>query len=109
MGKHEEWLVQVQKRFSGDKWWNAKSWYPGTKLGDRYCATEAEAKMVLNHALRVWNGKKQYGADGKRYERQDEFVTVACDRRTDRDQEIVKWRIRKRIVTDWEMVDNGEA
>lgn len=107
---HEEWLVLVKQRFD-DCWTNAKMWYPGTRMRDRYCATEAEAHRVLNYAYKKWNGKKIYDDDGKRREESNAGgsirITVVCNRDTDHDMEIIAHVIRKRIVTEWETTEQG--
>lgn len=108
MNTHEEWVVLVQQRYNVDenRWMNARMWYPGVNsISDRYCKTEQEAKAVLANAYRKWNGLKHYGADGKRVERVDEWSCIVCDKNTDANMEIVKHKIRKRIVTDWETVE----
>ena len=115
MAKREEWIVMVVQNWDKDDphpWRNAKMWYPGVQsLSDRYCSTEAEARNVLEYALKKWNGKKQYGKDGKRYETTEAApgicVTVVIDPQTDDDMQIIKYMIRKRIVTDWETVEKG--
>lgn len=109
---HEEWIVLVQMRCDEqeDRWLNARMWYPGvTKFNDRYSKTEQEARNVLDFAYKKWNGKKFYDADGKRRELVDSCgglgVELVCDSATDHRMEIVRHKIRKRIVTDWETVD----
>ena len=111
MNTHEEWIVLVQQRCgeAEGRWYNAKSWYPGTALGDRYCKTEAEARAVLANAYRKWNSKKVYNEDGKRTEMVDSVngigVSFVADKQMDHDMEIVRYKIRKRIVTDWETIE----
>ena len=78
-------------------------------LRDRYCKTEAEAKAVLNHAYKMWNGAKKYNEKGERYETSEAApgigVSLVCTKETDKEQEIVGHIIRKRIVTEWETVE----
>ena len=109
---HEEYLVLVQFRSDADdnRWNNAKMWWPGVKnLHDRYCGTEEEAQAVLANAYKVWNGKKHYDAEGKRYTPQDLGgglgATLVHTKESDHDLEIVRHRIKKRLVTDWELVE----
>ena len=108
MKTHEEWLVLVQQRWDAKegRWRNARMWYPGRKdVNDRYCESEEEAKAVLANAFRKWNGTKRYDENGKRVQRVDEWTSVVSDRETDAGMEIVKHKIKKRIVTDWETVE----
>jgi hypothetical protein len=108
---HEEWIVLGQQRWE-DRWLNARMWYPGIKsINDRFCKTEEEAHKVLENAYRKWNGKKVYNADGKRSELVDSVngigVSLVSDREQDHLMEIVAYKIRKRIVTDWETIEEA--
>lgn len=109
MNTHEEWIVLVQQRCE-DRWLNARMWYPGVKsINDRFCKTEEEAHKVLENAYRKWNGKKVYNVDGKRSELVDSIngigVSLVSDREQDHRMEIVAHKIRKRIVTEWETIE----
>ena len=108
---HEEWIVLVQQRCE-DRWLNARMWYPGVKsLTDRFCKTEEEAQAVLANAYKKWNGKKVYNADGKRSELVDSVngigVSLVSDREQDHRMEIIAHKIRKRIVTEWETIEEA--
>ena len=109
---HEEWIVLVQMRCQEkeNKWWNARMWYPWvTNANDRYCKTRQEAFNVLDHAYKKWNGSRVYDINGKRHEQMDIGggfgATLVSDKKMDHDMEIVRHKIRKRIVTDWETVE----
>lgn len=112
MKTHEEWVVLVKQR-SCDGWWNARLWYPECKsINDKYCKTEEEAQKVLTYAYKLWNGKKAYNAAGKRSEVASVIkglgsISVESDRKIDHDMEIVAHKIRKRVVTDWETVEES--
>ena len=112
MKTHEEWIVVVKQR-NDDSWRNARFWYPEAKsINDRYCKTEEEAQKVLANAYKLWNGEKAYNADGKRSEVVSVIeglgsISVESDRKLDHDMEIVAHKIRKRIVTDWETVEES--
>ena len=106
---HEQWLVTVKQRWN-DNWFNAIRWYPGNTMAKRYAKSEEEAKAVLDYAYKLWNGKKSYDKDGKRYETSEIGtsglgMSVEHTRDTDHDMEIVAHRIEKRIVTNWETVE----
>lgn len=108
----EEWYVGVRKKFQedlGEKgYFNAISWYPNHKSGQRYASSEEEAKAILNHAYRLWNKEHVYGADGKRYENSTAGmlgISVECDKKTDDAQRIVSYVIKRRKVTDWTVTD----
>ena len=110
---HEEWFVGVRVQYrveSGDNaYLNAYCWYPGYKPGDRYVRTEDEARRVLDYAYRLRNGERFYDADGKRYEHHAAGtlgIGVECTRETDAALKIVGHIIKKRIVTEWEVVDD---
>ena len=96
-----------------DTWTNALGWVKGTKLGQRYVKTKAEAVKVLNNAYQMWNGEKVYDSNGKRYETTQAGcigVTTEHTRKTDHDLENVEHIIKKRVVTDWETVErSGDA
>lgn len=117
MASHEEWFVGVLQQNDIDegqtKYRNAIMWMPGRKAGDpRYCKTKDEAKEVLANALKIWNSKKSYDADGKRREVQRGIapfgVTMILDRDMDERLRIVKYVIKKRIVTDWEIEEQED-
>lgn len=110
---HEEWFVGVRQRCQvrrGEKrWYNAYGWYDdGHKLGDRYVDSEEKARKVLDNAYRLWNGKKMYDGNGKRYDvHQAGMIGIATEhtKEADYDMEIVEHVIRKRTVTEWEEVE----
>ena len=110
MKTHEEWIVLVKHRVD-DGWWNARMWYPGVKnFKDQYCKSEDEAKAVLNHAYKLWNGKKTYNSKGERYETQKcgmIGVDLVCTKDEDKRLELVEYKIRKRTVTEWETVEKN--
>ncbi len=108
---HEQYLVKVLQRWQADKqqWSNALFWYPASKPGQRFVTSQEEAEKVLDHALRLWNGKKQYNAKGERIEtteigKSGLGVDLACTKGTDYDMEIINHQILKRTVTEWEEV-----
>ena len=107
---HEEWIVLVRQRCDADRWMNARMWYPGVKsINDRYCGTEEEAQKVLANAYRKWNGVKVYNADGKRSELVDCIngigVSLVSDKKQDYRMQIIAHKIRKRVVTEWETIE----
>lgn len=109
---HEEWMVAVKQncdvRRGEDRWWNAVMWYPKSKSGQRYVRTEEEARSVLNYAYERWNGEKIYNEKGERYETSYDGgigITLVSTKETDEDMRIVKHKIKKRIVTEWEVVE----
>lgn len=113
MNTHEEWYVGIVQKMDADKgdmrWKNAKSWYPGNKLGDRYCKSEAEARKVLDYAYTLFNGTHCYNAKGERYETDEVArgvrVGTVFTKEDDIALSIVRHRIQKRVVTDWEIVE----
>ena len=81
-------------------------------LGLAYsCKTEEEAQAVLANAYKKWNSKKVYNADGKRSELVDSIngigVSLVSDKDMDHRMEIIAHKIRKRIVTEWETVEES--
>ena len=112
MKTHEEWIVVVKQRFD-DRWRNARMWYPEAKsINDRYCKTEEEAQKVLANAYKLWNGEKAYNVDGTRSEVTSVIeglgsISFISDKKIDHDMEIVAHKIKKRIVTDWETVEES--
>lgn len=107
---HEEWMVGVKQKFDEDKdgWTNAVMWYPTKKKWQRFVRTEEEAKKVLNYAYELWNGEKVYNEKGERYETSYAGcigITTVSTKKTDEDMRIVKHIIKKRVVTDWELVE----
>ena len=116
MKTHEEYFVGVLKKYDADKgetrFYNARAWYPGVNsITDRYCKTLEEAKRVLAHAYKLWNGVKLYNEKGERYETTEAApgigVSLVCTKETDEDHRIVKHIIRRRVVTEWEVVEEG--
>mgnify|MGYP006958159049 CR=1 FL=1 len=109
MKLHEQWFVGVKHRYNVEKgldaFRNAIQYMPNRKSGVNYCKTEEEAKKVLANALEKFNGKKQYDKDGKWRERMDRWIEIVSDKKSDEDLMIVSWVIRKRMVTDWEDID----
>ena len=107
---HEEYLVQVMHRYSVKEghWSNAIRYMPDNKINQRYAESEEQAKAVLDNAYKKWNGQKVYDANGERRTTQAAGmigVGVVHTKETDKDLEIVKHRIRKRLVSDWELVE----
>ena len=81
---HEEWVVLVKQKYNPGRWLYAKMWYPGQRsLRDVYCNSEDEAKAVLDNAFMIWN----------------------TDKKHDEETHITDYKIRKRLVTDWETVE----
>lgn len=113
---HEQYYVGVIKRFeveNGDpNYYNALMWYPTRKPGARYVKTIEEAKRVLNYAYKLWNGTKVYDSDGKRIETSEIGnsglgISIVSTKDDDRRQEIVKHIIQKRMVSDWDTVEEA--
>ena len=109
---HEEWFVGVQQKYwyeKGEhKWTNAVMWYPEHKRGQRYVRTKEEAEKVLDNAYKLWNGEHIYNEKGERYETHEAGmigVTTVNTRESDDDLRIVKHIIQKRIVTEWETIE----
>ena len=110
---HEEWFVGVQQKCflerDETKWSNAAMWCESIGLSKRYASSEEEAMKVLNHALELWNGVKIYDSDGKRRECYDVGggigVAIVSTEKQDDDMRIVRYIIKKREVTDWEVID----
>lgn len=112
MSKHEEWFVGVQQKCFYERgeqsWYNAMSWYPDHKAGQRYARTQEEAEKVLDNAYKLWNGEHVYNEKGERYETHEAGmlgITTVSTKKSDDDMRIVKHIIKKRIVTDWETVE----
>ena len=111
---HEEYPVQIMIRYEekDGRWTNAVRYDPiyNSKAGQRYVKTEAEAKAVLDRAYQMRNGKKFYNENGERITTQSAGmigVSMVHTKESDKAHEIVKHRIRKRLVTDWEIVEEG--
>lgn len=110
---HEEWMVGFRPKFVEDKgektWFNAMLYCPWNyENGRRYARTEEEARRALNYVYKERNGEKLYDENGKRYEYMPTGsigVSIECTKETDEDQKIVKHIIKKRIVTDWEVIE----
>lgn len=109
---HEEYFIGIRHRDNCEElkarkaWQNAMNYYPGHK--STFAKTEQEARDVLAYAYKLWNGEKAYDAEGKRYETSavGPFgVTMVSDKKIDDDLRIVEHVIRKRIVTDWEVIE----
>lgn len=115
MKTHEQYFVGVikkyqQKEYEADgKYYNAICWYPARKGNARYVGTLEEAKKVLDHAYKMWNGVHVYNEKGERYETNEAApgigVTMVLTKELDDRQRIVKHVIQKRLVTDWETID----
>jgi len=108
---HDQYLVKVLQRWEAadKKYSNALFWYPDSKPGQRFVTSLEEAQRVLDYALELWNGKKQYDSNGKRVETTEIGssglgVSIVSDRDTDFSHEIVDHQILKRTVTEWEEV-----
>lgn len=115
---HEQYFVGVVQKFELEEFQkdggyrNAMSWYPGRKsLATRYVKTLEEAKKVLDNAYKTWNGVHVYNEKGERYEISEAApgigVSLVCTKETDDRMRIVKHVIQKRLVTDWENVEEG--
>ena len=111
---HEEWYVGALQKYQQDdpewkdRYYNALLWYPGTRLGMRYVRTEEKAKQVLDYAYKLWNGEKFYNENGERYETQRAGylgVATVSTKEDDERMRIVKHIIKKRTVTEWEIVE----
>ena len=117
MEMHEQYFVGVIQKFNQEKYeaagkyHNAICWYPARKGVAMYVRTPDEAKKVLDHAYKKWNGVHIYNEKGERYETQEAApgigVTMVCTKKLDDDMRIVKHIIQKRLVTDWETVEEG--
>lgn len=113
---HEEWFVGFRQQYEEEKgkknWRIAKHYYPGvTSAHDQYCRTEEEARKVLDCVYKKFNGVHVYNAKGERYETSEAApgigVSVVMTKEDDRAFRIVKHIIRKRTVTDWEVVEEA--
>ena len=110
---HDEYYIGVEKRFDKGHWWNAMMFHPryqNRKLSERYANTLEEAQEILDYAYKLCNGKKTYNSKGERYETHTAGmigISVVHDARSDHDQEIVGHVIKKRTVTEWEVVDKS--
>ena len=113
---HEEWFVGFRQKYKekkGEKGWTiAKAYYPGQKsIHDQYCSSEEEARKVLDYVYMKFNGVHTYNAKGERYETSEAApgigVSVVITKQDDDDFRIVKHIIRKRIVTEWEVVESA--
>lgn len=109
---HEEYLVQIMIRYEekDGRWTNAVRYDPNSKAGQRYVKTEAEAKAVLDRAYQMRNGAKVYDSNGERITTHSAGmigVNMVHTKESDKAHEIVKHRIRKRLVTDWELVEEA--
>jgi hypothetical protein len=107
---HEQYHVQIMHRHDEKegRWLNAIADYYPHKPFQKYVATLEEAKKVLDCAYEYWNGHKVYDSNGERRTTQAAGmigVSMVHTKETDKDLEIVKHRIRKRMVTDWELVE----
>ena len=110
---HEQYFVGVLKKYEADegetKYYNALCWYPKRTGGARYVTTLDEAKAVLDNAYKLWNRTHTYNSKGERYETSEAApgigVSLVCTPETDERHRIVKHIIKKRIVTEWEIVE----
>ena len=96
----KQYLPEYQHRYSPGEWRNAAPGY-FNQIGRRYCSTLEEAVAAIRQVKEYFNGSPKTD-------------TVRCgvlsvssytDRKTARDLEIVKSRIRVREVTEWETVE----
>lgn len=110
---HEEWFVGVRFKYEADemkeegKWKNAIMWYPPLE-GKRYASTKEEAHRILDYVYRMWNGEKAYNEKGERYETNScggIGITTVSTKKTDDNLRIVSHILRKRRVTDWEVIE----
>ena len=109
----EQWFAGVLQKYEADKgttnYRNVIMWDNNRKPGNRYYPTRKDAEKALAHAYEIWNGVKQYRADGTREKLVDAVngigVSMVIDRRTDESMRIVKHIIQKRMVTEWETVE----
>lgn len=105
----QEWYVAVAQKCEPERWCNVAMWDKNMKFpGQRYYKTEEAARKALAHAYEIWNGVKQYDANGKREEVTDVVngfgISTVFDKKIDDDMRIVDHIIRVRQVTDWETV-----
>lgn len=112
---HEEWTVGIRKRFQDkyneEGYYDALAycpWMEGVKVKSRYAKSEEEARRALDYVYQLFNGEKLYDRNGKRYEHQNAGhigISIECTKETDADQMIVAHYIKKRIVTEWEVIE----
>ena len=112
MKTHEEWIVGIMFAHNEKEgtYSNALYHYPGSKIGDRYCKSHEEAQRVLEYVYRKFNSVKTYNAKGERYETRTEGhigVTLVSRKEDDNRMRIVKHYIKKRTVTEWEIVERN--
>ena len=105
----QEWYVAVLQNYDRKNWHNVAMWDKNMKFpGQRYYRTEDAAKKALAHAYEIWNGVKEYDANGNREEVTDVVngfgISTVFDKKIDDDMRIVDHIIRVRQVTDWETV-----
>lgn len=110
----EQWYVGVMFKYEEKEgmWSNAYKWYKDRPKGASYVKTKEEAKKVLENAYRIWNGEKQYDSNGERREVNEIGasglgVSVVCTKETDDDMRIVRHMIKRRYVTDWEVMEEA--
>ena len=105
---HEQWDVLIQRKYDKTDWHHAKPYYSDL-LRDWYCESYEEAKTVLDYVLLKFNGIKLYNENGERNDTKQAGngvgVTIVNTRKTDNPFMIVRYRIRKRFVSDWEEVE----
>ena len=113
MKMREQWYVAVMQnrdeKEGNGRYYNVCMWDRNRKPGARYYKTREDAQKALDNAYKILNGKKQYDANGRREELVDCVnglgISLVADKRIDDDLRIVKHIIQKRMVTDWETIE----
>ena len=107
----KEYLVTIM--FAMDepenKWNYCAVYDPIAKAGQRYYGTLEEARGGLNRVLKKFNKAHTYDNDGYRIETLPVGGGFSADikpnKSVDDMNRIVKWSIKEREVTEWEIVD----
>lgn len=104
MRVREQYIAEYQHRYEPDKWKNAGPAYFSTHygvIGRRYCDSYEQAQEALKEVKEYFNGKPRTdttvcGSIGI----SSHMDSVSANR-----LEVVKTRIRVRLVTEWETVE----
>ena len=105
-----QYLVMVQhvNDQKENKWWNLK-FFVGNHFGDRYFTNEETARAELEKYIKNHNRDFEYDKDGKRLAKVDILnglgISVIADKQADDNNRVIAYKIKKREVTEWEVIE----
>ncbi len=113
MGKtYTQFYATFQDGYCVEKgeWHNVCQYMNG--LGKRYYRKEADAKADIVRLIKQRNRDFTYNADGKREQFTDSTnglgVSMKLDKKMDDLFRVLRWKLQRREVTEWEEVEAQE-